>query len=33
MAVIKVSNVKNYLPNIVRVTLPKIKVKTVKINK
>ena len=33
MAVIRVTNIKNYLPNVVRITLPKGKVKTVKINK
>lgn len=33
MPVIKISNSKDYLPPIVRVTLPKLKVKTKKLNK
>jgi hypothetical protein len=33
MAVVRVTNVKNYLPNVIRVTMPKGKTKTVKINK
>ena len=33
MAVIKISELKNYLPNVIRITLPKGKVKIKKINK
>lgn len=33
MPVIKISNSKDYLPPIVRVTLPRLKIKTKKINK
>lgn len=33
MAVVKVSNIKNYLPAIVKVTLPNKKTKTLKVSK
>lgn len=33
MAVLKISESKTYLPNVIRITLPKGKTKTVKINK
>jgi hypothetical protein len=33
MPVIRISNSKDYLPPIVRVTLPRLKIKTKKINK